>query len=118
MKKEQTNRQVLNLMALQNIYRASRSAREASGALPWIPLIMACVLETVWVVVPWGSGLGFFSLLACILMAGVSLIVGIVMLIQGKSPLRGAWILFCTVFLLPLLILLFFEVLHLDLLLH
>ena len=95
-----------------------RLAQNSPAILPWLPLMMACVLETVWVIAPWKTALSFFSLLACIFMVGVSLIVGIVMLIQWKHPLRAVGVLLGSVFLPLLLIVLFFEVLHLDLHLH
>ena len=118
MKVMQTNKQVLKPTDLRNIYRKSQSYQAPPAILPWLPLIVACMLETVWAVSPWGTVLGGFSLLACILLVGVSLIVGIVMLIQWKHPLRAVGILLCTIFLPLLLIVLFFKVLHLDLLLH
>lgn len=95
-----------------------RLAQNPPAILPWLPLMMACVLETVWVIAPWKTALSFFSLLACIFLVGVSLIVGIVMLIQRKHPLRAVGVLLGSVFLPLLLIVLFFEVLHLDLHLH
>ncbi len=118
MKPEKSNRQVLNPTVLRNICHKRLSERATPTFLPWLPLIIACVLETVWVVSPWGTVLGGFSLLACILMVGVSMIVGIVMLVQWNQPLRAVGILCCSVFLPLLLIVLFFEVLHLNLLLH
>ena len=118
MKVRQTNNQVLNPSDLRNICRKSQSYQAPPAILPWLPLIVACVLETVWAVSPGGTVLSGFSLLACILMAGVSLIVGIIMLIEWKYPLRAMGILLCTIVLPLLLIVLFFEVLHLNLLLH
>ncbi len=118
MKTKKSNRQVLNPTVMQNIYHKSLPQQAAPTLLLWLPLIIACVLETVWVVSPWGTVLGGFSMLACILMVGVSLVVGIVLLIQWKHPMSAVGILCCSVFLPLLLFVLFFEVLHLDLLLH
>lgn len=101
-----------------NIYRENPSAQEASGLLPWLPLVMACVLETLWVAAPGNTALGFFALLGFILMTGVSLIVGIVMLIRWEHPHRAALILLSTVFLLPFLTWLLFDGLQLGVLLH
>lgn len=88
MKVRQTNNQVLNPSDLRNICRKSQSYQAPPAILPCLPLIVACVLETVWAVSPGGTVLGGFSLLACIIMASVSLIVGIIMLIEWEYPLR------------------------------
>lgn len=101
-----------------NIYRENPSAQVDESLLPWLPLLMACVMETLWVVAPRSTALGFFALLGFILMTGVSLIVGIVMLIRWEHPHRAALILLSTVFLLPFLTWLLFDGLQLGVLLH
>ena len=54
-KSKKSNRQVLNPTVMQNIYHKSLPQQAAPALLLWLPLIIACVLETVWVVSPWGT---------------------------------------------------------------
>lgn len=84
----------------------------------WLPFIMAFVLEIMWVVAPWSSAWGFFSLLGCIFMTGLSLIVGIVLLIKGEQHLHTIGILLGTIILLPFLTWLLLDVFQLHLHLH
>lgn len=95
--------------------------RDGASASPriaaWLPLIMAFVLEIMWVVAPL-SAWGFFSLLGCIFMTGLSLIVGIVLLIKGEQHLHAVGILLGTIILLPFLTWLLLDVFQLHLHLH
>lgn len=95
--------------------------RDGASASPhiaaWLPLIMAFVLAIMWVVAP-GTAWGFFSLLGCIFMTGLSLIVGIVLLIKGEDYLHTIGILLGTIILLPFLTWLLLDVFQLHLHLH
>ena len=92
--------------------------RDGAPALPriaaWLPFIMACVLEIVWLMAP-GTALGFFSLLGFIFMIGLSLIVGIVLLIKGENCLHTIGILLGTIILLPFLTWILLDILKLHL---
>ena len=92
-------------------------ATAAPHIAAWLPLIMAFVLEIMWVVAPL-SEWGFFSLLGCIFMTGLSLIVGIVLLIKGEDYLHTIGILLGTIILLPFLTWLLLDVFQLHLHLH
>lgn len=92
--------------------------KEQQPLLAWLPLTLACVLEMVWIVAPWRSVISFFSLLGCIFLVGLSLIVGIVLLIKGNHPRTAIGVLLGTVFLLPFLTWVLLDVLKLHLYLH
>ena len=96
----------------------STSVQDVSAILPWLPLIVACLAEMVWIVAPWGTMLSFICLMAIIPTIVLSLVVGIVMLIKREHPKRAVWILICTIFLMPFLTWLLLDVFHLHLLLH
>lgn len=112
--------QHMNNHDIKQILR-QRSSFKGGGATTaphiaaWLPLIMAFVLEIMWVVTPWSSAWGFFSLLGCIFMTGLSLIVGIVLLIKGEHHLHTAGILLGTIILLPFLTWLLLDVFQLHL---
>ena len=92
--------------------------RDGASALPriaaWLPFIMACILEIMWLMAP-GTALGFFSLLGFIFMIGLSLIVGIVLLIKGEDYLHAIGILLGTIILLPFLTWILLDILKLHL---
>ena len=93
--------------------------RDGASALPrtaaWLPFIMAGVLEIMWLMVP-GTALGFFSLLGFIFMTGLSLIVGIVLLIKGENCRHAIGILLGTMILLAFLTWILLDILKLHLL--
>ena len=101
---------------LQNRDVLKRDGAPASPRIAaWLPLILAGVLEIMWLMAP-GTALGFFSLLGCIFMTGLSLIVGIVLLIKGENCLHAIGILLGTIILLPFLTWILLDILKLHLL--
>lgn len=92
--------------------------KEQRPLLAWLPLTLSCILELVWIMAPERSVAGFFCLLACIFLAGLSLIVGLVLLIKGNHPGTAAGVLLGTIILLPLLTWVLLDVLKLYLYLH
>ena len=113
-----TQNRVGNGSLVQSVPSKRAPEPDMACALSWMPLILACVLEIVWIVAPWGSALGFFSLMSCIILACVSLIVGIITLVKWEHPYRAAGILVGTVVLLPFIAILLLEVLKLNVYLH
>ena len=114
----ETQKPVGKLSLVQSVPSKRGDEQDVACAMSWMPLILACVLEIVWIVAPWGSALGFFCLLSCIILAGVSLIVGIITLVKWEHPYRAAGILVGTVVLLPFIAILLLEVLKLNVYLH
>lgn len=113
-----TDKQNLKQALQQRDSFKSKVATDSPNVSVWLTLVIACVLEIIWIIAPWGSALGFFSLLACIFMFGISLIVGLVLITKGEHYLRAAGILLGSTFLFPFLIWLLLDALQLDLLLH
>lgn len=94
------------------------STHDTSRLPAWLPLAFAALLEIVWILAPWGSMASFFSIVGCVFLTGLSLIIGIVLLIKGERNHDAAGILFCTVFLLPFLSWVLLDILKLHILLH
>lgn len=106
------------LTAKQLIPRKSADVQDYSRIVVWLPLALASVFEVVWIFAPPGTAMGFFSLLASVFLAGLSMIVGIALLTKGGHLREALGVLFGTVFLLPFLIWILLDILRLPYHLH